>query len=145
MKTSTLLAVIVGLIVLGSLGYWAYYQSTPGPLDEFTQCLKDKGTIFYGAFWCPHCQAQKKLFGKSVKLLPYTECSTPNGKGQLKVCTDAGVQGYPTWVFPDGTRATGEVPLQTLSTKTSCALPEGIAPGAPLSGGSSEASTSTTP
>ena len=41
-----------------------------GKYDEFAQCLKDKGATFYGAFWCPHCQAQKKLFGTSVKFLP---------------------------------------------------------------------------
>ena len=45
----------------------------PGQYDVFAQCLKDTGAVFYGAFWCPHCQSQKKLFGSSVKLLPYDE------------------------------------------------------------------------
>ncbi|HEY4504811.1 MAG TPA: hypothetical protein VJI73_03495, partial [Candidatus Paceibacterota bacterium] len=39
--------------------------SGPGELDAFANCLKDRGAIFYGAFWCPHCANQKKLFGKS--------------------------------------------------------------------------------
>ena len=31
----------------------------PGKYDTFAKCIKDRGAIFYGAFWCPHCQAQK--------------------------------------------------------------------------------------
>ncbi|MEK9177299.1 MAG: hypothetical protein AAB923_03305, partial [Patescibacteria group bacterium] len=54
---------------------------------------------------------------------PYVECSTPDGKNQLQVCKDKGVQSYPTWIFSDGSQQTGEVPLKMLSDKTGCALP----------------------
>ncbi len=73
-------------------------------------------------YWCPHCQAQKKLFSNSTKL-PYVECSTPNGQGQLPICIEAGITGYPTWEFADGTRLDGERTLEELGTKTNCALP----------------------
>jgi len=63
------------------------------------------------------------MFGASAKLLPYIECSTPDGRGQLPLCTDAGVTGYPTWLFADGTKESGEVSLEKLSEKTSCELP----------------------
>lgn len=106
------------------MAYWAYYMSTPGELDEFATCVKDSGTKFYGTFWCPHCAAQKALFGKSKDLLPYIECSTPDKKGQLQVCEDAGITSYPTWEFPDGSRVSGEQTLETLEEKTSCTLPE---------------------
>lgn len=86
--------------------------------------MKDKGATFYGAFWCSHCQAQKALFGKSVKLLPYVECSTPDAKGQLPICIEKGIASYPTWVFPDLSTTTGEVPLDTLAEKTGCELPQ---------------------
>ncbi|MEK6827042.1 MAG: hypothetical protein AABX99_00990, partial [Nanoarchaeota archaeon] len=59
----------------------------PGKYDQFAQCLKDKGAVFYGAFWCSHCIAQKKLFGSSAKLLPYVECSTADASGQAQICT----------------------------------------------------------
>ncbi|MEK7575095.1 MAG: hypothetical protein AAB511_02605, partial [Patescibacteria group bacterium] len=91
--------------------------------DGFAQCLKDKGAIFYGAFWCPHCQKQKALFGSAKKLLPYIECSTPDGRGQLPLCTEVGIKNYPTWVFPDMSSSTGEVALSVLSEKTGCPLP----------------------
>ena len=96
----------------------------PGKYDAFTQCIKDKGAVFYGAFWCPHCQATKKLFGSSQKLLPYVECSTPNGQAMIQQCIDKKIEGYPTWEFADGSRLTGEVALEKLAEKTSCELPQ---------------------
>jgi hypothetical protein len=111
--------IAVALIVFGT--WW--YQATPGKYDTFAQCLGEQEAKFYGAFWCPHCQEQKALFGKSEKLLPYIECSTPNGQGQLQQCIDQGIQGYPTWEFSDGERISGVVSLEALSGKTGCELP----------------------
>ena len=50
----------------------------PGPsnLEPFAQCLKEEGAVFYGAFWCPHCQRTKAMFGSAAASLPYVECST---------------------------------------------------------------------
>jgi thiol-disulfide isomerase/thioredoxin len=122
---------IVGLLVVGAVGL--FFVAPPrtqtdvtvpaGTYTAFAQCIKDSGTLFYGAFWCPHCLAQKKLFGDAAELLPYIECSTPDKNGQLAICKDAGVSGYPTWEFPDKTRQTGEIPLATLAEKTGCTLP----------------------
>ncbi|HVS79905.1 MAG TPA: thioredoxin domain-containing protein [Candidatus Paceibacterota bacterium] len=94
-----------------------------GAYDQFAQCIKDSGTTFYGAFWCPHCRDQKAEFGKSAKYLPYVECSTSDGQSQNATCNAAGIQGYPTWVFPDHSTTTGVQTLQTLAEKTSCPLP----------------------
>ncbi|HYC34343.1 MAG TPA: hypothetical protein VEC13_01275 [Candidatus Paceibacterota bacterium] len=91
--------------------------------DSFAMCLSEKGAKFYGAFWCPHCQKQKAMFENSDKI-PYVECSTPDTKGQLQVCTDKGVKSYPTWILADGSVLEGEIPLETLAQKTSCTLPQ---------------------
>ena len=115
--------VLVIVVVAGGIGFGIWSASQPGPLDDFAQCLKDKKVIFYGAFWCPHCQNQKKLFGRSASLLPYVECSTANGQGMLPICQDNQVTGYPTWVFPDETRESGEVQLATLAERSGCLLP----------------------
>lgn len=101
-----------------------YAKILPGKYDGLAQCLKDKGAIFYGAFWCPHCQEQKKRFGNSEKLLPYVECSQPDGKTQTQVCIDKGIQQYPTWVFADGSTTTGEQWPADLAKKADCPLPE---------------------
>ena len=95
----------------------------PSKYDEFAQCLKGRGAVFYGAFWCPHCKTQKELFGSSAKLLPYVECSTFDGQNQLQICKDKKIEGYPTWEFSDETRLSGEISLEKLAEKTSCLLP----------------------
>ena len=120
-KATTL---IVGLILVGGLVWLIKTPGKPGRFDSFATCIKDSGTKFYGAFWCPHCQNQKALFGSSAKLLPYIECSTPDGRGQLPVCNEAGVEGYPTWVYPNGTKESGEISLARLSEVTNCPLPQ---------------------
>lgn len=119
---------VIGLLVLGVIGAVLLQSNStppgPGKYDEFATCLKDKGAVFYGAFWCAHCQAQKKLFGSSVKLLPYVECSTADGNSQTQACIDKKIVGYPTWEFADGSRLNGEIPLAQLAEKTSCTLPQ---------------------
>lgn len=112
------------VVILVSIGAIAFLPgSRSGELDAFAQCLKDKGAIFYGAFWCPHCVATKKMFGSSARLLPYVECSTPDRKGQFQICKDKNVSGYPTWDFADGKRLTGELTLQQLADASACTLP----------------------
>ncbi|TAK04818.1 hypothetical protein EPO33_02370 [Patescibacteria group bacterium] len=124
MKFPVLIALLV-VLAAGGIGGGIWYTNTqPGALDGFASCLGEKGAKFYGAFWCPHCANQKKLFGKSAKKLPYIECGVAgNTSAQTQVCTDAEVKGYPTWVFADASRLSGEIPLQTLAEKTGCALP----------------------
>jgi thiol-disulfide isomerase/thioredoxin len=121
--------IIVALIVVGSLGYWYYDQQKPGMYNTFAKCLGEKGAKFYGAFWCPHCQAQKSLFGKSKEYLPYIECSTADQKGQTQICIDENITSYPTWKFTtaSGTEVvSGEQTLAQLSEKTGCAIDEQV-------------------
>ena len=104
--------------------------SVPGKYDAFAECIANSGATFYGAFWCPHCQGQKKAFGSSAKYLPYVECSTPDGNGQTQVCIDKKITSYPTWILKDGTRVPDDSPtgagvqLSTLATATGCTLPQ---------------------
>jgi len=127
MKTSHIYIVLI-VVVLG--GLVALKATTDGKstrvittaYDEFAQCLSDAGAIFYGAYWCPHCQSQKAAFDNS-RALPYIECSTPNGQGQTPVCIEQKIDGYPTWEFADGSRLSGEQTLETLAENTGCELP----------------------
>lgn len=124
-KTRLIILIVLGITILtGGIFLLVRLQSIPGKYDVFAQCLKDKGAVFYGAFWCPHCQNQKAMFGKSAKLLPYVECSTSDGRVQLQICKDKNIEGYPTWEFADGSREVGEVSLSRLSEKTECPLPQ---------------------
>lgn len=110
------------------------YRAMSGPSVEsgaytgLAQCIRDSGAKFYGAFWCPHCQDQKRLFGDAGEFLPYIECSAPDGRSQLNVCAEAGIQGYPTWEFADGKRTSGTISLRSLAELTGCSVPEESAP-----------------
>lgn len=129
---------VVGLLLVVGVGLYATnggggsvpgavnvptVSATSSPVAAFAQCLKDKGVVFYGAFWCPHCNAQKALFGDAVSLLPYVECSTADGNAQTPVCIAKKIQGYPTWEFADGSRLSGEQTFAQLAEKSQCALP----------------------
>jgi len=113
------------IIVILSIAIYSIvsYNQKPGKLDSFAKCLKEKKATFYGTFWCPYCNDQKKMFGKSAKYLPYVECSTANGNNQLPVCSNQNIEGYPTWIFADGSRQSGKIGLKELAEKTNCELP----------------------
>ncbi len=115
---------IVLLAVAGGLVWLIRTPGKAGEFDAFAQCIKDSGTKYYGAFWCPNCKNQEARFGRSARLLPRIECSTPDGRGQLPVCQEAGVEGYPTWDFANGQRETGNLPFEKLSELTGCPLPQ---------------------
>jgi glutaredoxin len=124
--SKTTIATIILFAISAVLAVFLYVENIPPPAhkyDAFARCIAQSSTTFYGAFWCPHCAAQKKLFGTGAQYLPYHECSTPDGNGELQSCIDAGVKGYPTWVFANGSRLTGVAPLSQLAAKTGCALP----------------------
>lgn len=117
-----IIIVLVAVLTTVFLAFLNNSQNGPGQYDTLATCLKDKGVSFYGAFWCPHCRDQKKIFGNSAKLLPYVECSNPNATGQLQVCIDKKVESYPTWEFPDGTRMSKVLTPESLAQMTSCPL-----------------------
>ena len=115
--------IVLAVLIVGGFGASLYMKTLPGKYDALAQCLGEKGAKFYGAFWCPHCQEQKRLFGNSAKLLPYVECSESD-KSQNQLCNDLKIQQYPTWIFADESRLTGEQQPADLATKTGCAVPQ---------------------
>lgn len=118
--------IIIGVIIVIILV--AYFMTTKsasadGQYDELAQCLSGNNVTMYGAWWCPHCNDQKEAFGSSFQYINYVECSTADGNAQLKVCIDAGINGYPTWEFSDGERKEGFVTLKELAFAGNCTLP----------------------
>ncbi len=123
-KGALIFWLLVLTIVVAGLGLAFAPNLLPSKLDSFAQCLKDKNATFYGAYWCPHCQRTKQMFGSAAHLLPYVECSTADGKGQTQICKDKGIVGYPTWVFADGSKLEGEHTLDELAKASGCTLPQ---------------------
>ena len=122
MKIGRGLAALMVVIIILAIGFTWRLSSSAGQYATFAQCLTEKGVKMYGAFWCSHCNNQKKLFGSSWASVEYIECSTPDGAGQTSLCAAAGITGYPTWEFAGGKRVSGEMSLADLSAQSGCLL-----------------------
>lgn len=119
--------IIIGVVTVVILVSWASVAGFTlfegnGEYDIFAQCLTDSGAKMFGAYWCPHCQSQKDIFGSSWKHVDYVECSLPNRAGQTQVCIDEGITSYPTWEFASGQRVGGVIGLEQLSQLSGCSL-----------------------
>jgi hypothetical protein len=111
---------IVSLLILAGCGTG---KSASTELQSFAKCISDSGATMFGAYWCPHCQNQKKEFGGAWDQINYVECSLPGGQAQTEICVQAKIESYPTWEFSDGSRTTGEMSFGQLAAKTGCKLP----------------------
>jgi hypothetical protein len=117
---------VYGVLIVAAFGL-AYYlgHRTQHKYDAFARCLGDRGVKMYGAYWCPHCQEQKELFGASFEYAPYVECGVPGDtRAETQVCKDAAIKHFPTWQFPPtGERVERVFPLEELRDRTGCSLP----------------------
>lgn len=124
----TIIALIVVLIVggfafvyLSNKATTETVKSTDPRVAALADCLTAAGAKMYGTYWCPHCQAQKENFGEAFAKIDYVECADRNNpRVQTQSCTDAGITGYPTWVFADGSRLEGDQTFKDLAAKTNC-------------------------
>lgn len=115
-------------ILLLHLNYTGVLGPSPQAEDPLARALAEhltqKGVRFYGAQWCPHCQAQKKMFGVAAKRLPYVECSPDGGPGTplAPICKELDIKEYPTWII-DGKRYEGELNMKQLADATGFKAP----------------------
>lgn len=114
-------AVVIATLVI-VIGFFAT-RSLPAPVsgqyDDFAKCVANYGLTMYGAVWCPHCINEKKAFGDSFKYIKYVECPD-----NIKLCTDLGINGYPTWIDSAGKKYEGEQGLTGIAKITGCVLPQ---------------------
>ena len=121
MEVNSKILLAAGAVLIALIGAYLFVAPQNSPDPSFAQCLTDKGVKMYGAFWCPHCNNQKEMFGDSWQYVSYVECSTPDRR-QTDECKDAGITAYPTWEFADGARKVGELSLEELSEMSGCPL-----------------------
>lgn len=90
----------------------------------FADCIRNSGAVFYDAHWCVNCVNQRRMFRGYANRLKIVSCY-PEGdsKNIRRVCEDAGVKSFPTWIFADGTRRSGGLSLEELADRTGCAKP----------------------
>ncbi len=121
-----LIALFSVVLLVTGVGYFGFISITgrtvePGVYDEFAQCLTEKGAVFYGTYWCPHCADQKEMLGSSMKFINYVECDPQGKNAQPELCAENNIRGYPTWII-DGKSYSGTQGLERLSELTGCQL-----------------------
>ncbi|MFA5009749.1 MAG: hypothetical protein WC553_00765 [Patescibacteria group bacterium] len=137
MMQKKIILILIGLVAIGGLSGCAVTNNSSSTTDNsvkgeqtvvvptdsrwenLAKALTAAGAKMYGAYWCSHCQAQKAMFGSAWQSAPYVECS-PNKNDpsvQSPACVTAGLQGYPTWIFADGTRVERVMSFDELAQK----------------------------
>tara|TARA_B100001964_G_C13644428_1_gene341987 strand:+ start:63 stop:461 length:399 start_codon:yes stop_codon:yes gene_type:complete len=129
MKKSYLLAIIIVIFIALVFGVnksashnLPAADNTDSAISSFVGCLEEKQAVFYGAFWCPHCEDQKDLLEIKDDSDIYVECSTPDGNSQTSECAEIGIKSYPTWVFEGSRFKSGTLSLSELAAETGCEL-----------------------
>ncbi len=122
-KTTSIIIFVITLILLVG-GLFLATRTPPqsietAKLDQFAQCLTDKGMVMYGAYWCQHCKNVKEKFGSSFSKINYVECTI-----ETKTCTEKAINSYPTFIWSDGSRSEGELTFGQFAEKSGCELPE---------------------
>ncbi len=127
---SALLVGVTTALIGASIGFHAPARSAPAASQALAaaggtelstpnqnqlalvELLRRKGVVFYGAWWCGHCNHQKSLFGaEAASKLPYVECDKDD-PGRLR-CQTAKVRAFPTWDYK-GERREGVLELEEL-------------------------------
>lgn len=125
----TAIVILAGVAVVYWFGFARASENEtkldPKKVDAFAKCLTQKGVVMYGAYWCLHCQSQKKLFGDSFKYVTYVECTK-----EIKKCQEKKITGYPTWIFKNGERIRGGATFEDLAKRTNCKNPSSAQPQA---------------
>ncbi len=85
---------------------------------NFAKFLTDNNIVMYSAYWCPHCNDQKQLFGKeAVEELIIVECAKDGKNNKYKLCQEKDIEGFPSWEINNkiysGTRSLKELAKMT--------------------------------
>jgi uncharacterized membrane protein len=91
-------------------------QNVSGPSEiALAQHLRDIGAKKYSAYWCPHCQQQREMFGREAfEYIETIECAADGQDANPQLCREAGIQGFPTWEI-NGEKYSGARPLSELA------------------------------
>ncbi|MEO0576150.1 MAG: hypothetical protein AAF004_11865 [Pseudomonadota bacterium] len=100
--------IVISLLLAGCSSLPNSYES------QLAEHLESTGAKMYGAYWCPHCAAQKQYFKGAASRLPYIECAEDSLNAQVELCQAAEITAYPTWVI-EGEYHQGAQPLSKLA------------------------------
>ncbi len=107
-------AVATVVFLVGGYGFAERQAATSAYAEGLARHLTASGAKFFGAYWCPHCVDQKRMFGPSARYLPYVECDPRSPEARPSECERAGVRAYPTWII-GGRKYEGVLSLEDLA------------------------------
>lgn len=108
------IGVFAVICIAGFIGYSKMADAKS--VDEFAQCLKDKGIVIYGNNWCKHTQHQMNIFGPAFSRVNYVVCDENKG-----MCDQKKITITPTWEI-NGTMIQEVQSLESLSKLSGCEL-----------------------
>jgi len=105
LHTAVLTVCVLGVVVIGSS---AFQSDSLESQNEGTSTansfqlglakhLSRRGAKMFGSYKCPHCNAQKALFGDASKYVDYVECDPEGPNTRSNLCFSRGIMNYPTW------------------------------------------------
>lgn len=91
-------------------------RNESGPAEiALAKHLQSIGAVKYSAYWCPHCQQQREMFGREAfSYIKTVECAADGQNAEPEKCRAAGIEGYPTWEI-NGQKYAGAIPLSQLA------------------------------
>ena len=101
---------IVFILIFGGIGYGYLNTLKPAPLDDFAQCLSEKGAIMYGATFCKYTHAQKAMFGNSMRFIDERDFTE-----------DPNIDITPTWLI-NGEYYENVLSFDRLAQLTGCTI-----------------------
>lgn len=117
-SVTALTAFIVAVVLLGSATLPTTFAQEEAAATDFREGLAKHltatGAVMYGAWWCPHCNEQKELFGDAFKYVNYVECDPRGENPKPWLCREKGIRGFPTWEI-GGRMYEGLLPLEQLA------------------------------
>lgn len=138
LNPSIIAALIVGAAIIGATMIYvngpkvktvapatinpAATSSDDASLKGLAECLTQKGYKFYGASWCGWCKKEKEAFKTAAQYLPYVECIDPKTDQLTEECQKVGIEGFPTWISPDGAKESGFKTPEDLAAVSGCPL-----------------------
>lgn len=105
LHTAVLTICVLGIVVIGSSAFQSdsldFQDDGSLTANSFqlglAKHLRQSGAKMYGSYKCPHCNAQKALFGDASKYVDYVECDPAGPNAEPNLCFSRGIMNYPTW------------------------------------------------
>ena len=111
MKKNLVTIIIVLAIIVFSI--WALTKDNANVDEELAKCIGQNSTL-YVKTGCSACEAQKDLFGDSIKHLEIINCMT-----QARECANHGIISVPTWII-NNNRHVNVQSIEKLKSLTGC-------------------------